>query len=1116
MGLHHKQRVTGTLTALLFCGCLIFCSALPCFGETITIDSATGRSGLTIARMSPQGLTLEFNVHQFDISAKEINGKTYQSISLPAPRLPADAGSPDLPRFARCIAVPRGATVSARIVSQRQQEMANINIVPGPEMTRDDSPFIYKEASEIYGSHRIYPDSPLKTESLGQLRGVDMAVISISPFQFQPAANLLTINSHLRIEIEFEGGDGSFGVDRLRSRYWEPILASHLLNYETLPPAPVAALRDGDYGFEYVIITNDNPDFMYWGWQLRDWRRLQGVSCELFTTGEIGGTSAEAIGDFLYNAYHTWDIPPVAFLILGDYAEPGDLDHGVTAPSWNGFSRSDNIWADVAGDDQLPDMAHGRIPARSSSQLSNIIGKMLTYESEPETDPDFYDQPILTGAWQDDRWFILFNETVFGFQQNQLGKNPQRIYSIHSGSPGTSWSSAVNTQDVVDYFGPAGLGYVPSTPSYLTDWDGSTNELKARIGAGTYWVNHRDHGVESAWVDPMYSINDVNLTNNTQLPYVFSLNCLTGKFDWNTCFAEYFIQKSGSGCLGIIAPAETSYSFVNDAFGWGVYDSMWPEFDPLYPGGNIPEPTGGSALRPAFACASAKYYLAVSDWPYNPVRKPYAYHLFHHFGDTFMQIYSEVPQTLAVAHDPSCSVDAMLFSVSADAGAVIGLTQNGAIVGVADGSGAPVDVALTTPLALGELRITVTKANCYRYDFSVPITPTPLLIMADGSGDAPTIQAAVDLALPGQIIELADGIYGGDGNRDIDLTGREITIRAQSGDAALCVIDSDGSTGSPRRGFYCGASGSGGVLLENLTIEGGYAERGGAVYCDSAAVVTISNCMVKGNHADYGGGVYMRKSLSVVTDCTLLENSAAISGGGLFLDQVSGEVVCTGSTFVMNIAPSGGGIGASGSVAEVTQSIIAFGLDGEAVACGEDELHLSCCNLFSNAGGDWIGGIADQAPRADNMAVDPCFCDRENFDFQLCEYSPCTMLSCGLIGAWGVGCAGGQAIDLPTDSIENLNLPVITAIGPNPFATTTLISYRWPEAFRSTTVITLEIYDVSGRLVRAISGSGRAPGLHELSWDGTDQNGNPLPSSVYSCRLSSDRDGAAQRLILLK
>jgi hypothetical protein len=70
-----------------------------------------------------------------------------------------------------------------------------------------------------------------------------------------------------------------------------------------------------------------------------------------------------------------------------------------------------------------------------------------------------------------------------------------------------------------------------------------------------------------------------------------------------------------------------------------------------------------------------------------------------------------------------------------------------------------------------------------------------------GTGDYPTIQAAIDAAEDGDIICLADGTYTGNGNRDIDFRGQAITVRSHSGDPDQCIIDCEGSHAEPHRGF---------------------------------------------------------------------------------------------------------------------------------------------------------------------------------------------------------------------------------------------------------------------------------------------------------------------------
>ena len=53
------------------------------------------------------------------------------------------------------------------------------------------------------------------------------------------------------------------------------------------------------------------------------------------------------------------------------------------------------------------------------------------------------------------------------------------------------------------------------------------------------------------------------------------------------------------------------------------------------------------------------------------------------------------------------------------------------------------------------------------------------LVRPDGTGDVATIAEAIDAATDGDVIELADGVFTGAGNRNLDFQGKAITLRSQ-------------------------------------------------------------------------------------------------------------------------------------------------------------------------------------------------------------------------------------------------------------------------------------------------------------------------------------------------
>jgi hypothetical protein len=133
-----------------------------------------------------------------------------------------------------------------------------------------------------------------------------------------------------------------------------------------------------------------------------------------------------------------------------------------------------------------------------------MVTKILNYERTPPTSADFYNHPITALGFQTERWFQICSEAVAGFWENAQGKETVRINKTYQGNPNSDpWSTATNTSTVVNVFGPNGLGYIPATPGQVNcTWNGSANDVVNGINAGSFMLQHRDHGGEDGWGEP--------------------------------------------------------------------------------------------------------------------------------------------------------------------------------------------------------------------------------------------------------------------------------------------------------------------------------------------------------------------------------------------------------------------------------------------------------------------------------------------------------------------------------------------------------------------------------------------------------------------------------------
>jgi len=174
----------------------------------------------------------------------------------------------------------------------------------------------------------------------------------------------------------------------------------------------------------------------------------------------------------------------------------------------------------------------------------------------------------------------------------------------------------------------------------------------------------------------------------------------------------------------------------------------------------------------------------------------------------------------------------------------------------------------------------------------------------------PTIQAAIDVSDNGDEIVVADGVYTGEGNYNLLLDGKDITIRSVNGPENT-IIDcnfNEGGTYYYRRGFTIINGVTRDAVISGFTIINGLAPRhmnvlvnpggcnpaiiysgsgelgvsvGGAIFCNNSSP-TIENCIFNNNSvAGYsyddhttsrGAAIYGQYSAPLIKDCTFGHN----------------------------------------------------------------------------------------------------------------------------------------------------------------------------------------------------------------------------------------------------
>ncbi len=224
---------------------------------------------------------------------------------------------------------------------------------------------------------------------------------------------------------------------------------------------------------------------------------------------------------------------------------------------------------------------------------------------------------------------------------------------------------------------------------------------------------------------------------------------------------------------------------------------------------------------------------------------------------------------------------------------------------------------------------------------SATASATTYLIRANGSGDFPTIQAAIDGTSNSDIIELAYGTYDGVGNRDINFGGKAVTIRSQSGVPSDVTIDCGGNEYDPHRAFIFNSGEGASSVVQDVTITSGYmTSNGGAVYSVSSSP-TFSGCVFGSNMADgsesYGGAMHFtNNSTPTITGCYFIGNTASEFATGR-----GGAISCVGN--------------ANATISDCHFEGNYAGYRGGAIYCDQADVTITDCVVETNGANGGAG-----------------------------------------------------------------------------------------------------------------------------------------------------------------
>ena len=666
--------------------------------QSLVLDPGATATAPELRVLSQDGdrMTLEFTLPALDAPTIDVDGESFRALAIPGGGggLVGTEGRAGLPTFSRLVAVPNGVAVTARVTDQRVERFDDIRPLP---LQPADAKSLVMDRS-WYADGRADALPVVEVGAPAVMHGLRVVPVSVNPVSYDPATGVLSATSRVEVELDLTGSDS-----RAFARHRDIIPES----FDRIFQDTVAGYRAGDAqvgpGTYLVIVVNDNTVLNIIE-PLLQWRREQGYNVVV----ETNGASSTSVIKSSIQSHYDNDDPPLEFVtIVGDATGTYGVD--TWHESYSGYGgEGDHEYTLLEGGDWIADVNLGRLSFDSTSQLTGIVNKILTYEQNPPT--------------TDSGWFTR---------------------GATCGDPSSSGITCVwVNQWLADKLYVKGYDSVTEIYSgnYATQMIGAVNQGLSAFGYRGYWMMS---GLSESGI--------LSMNNGNELPFAVIVTCDTGSFEDPTCRSEAFLKNTNGGGIGAVGTATTgTHTRYNNCYFMGAWEGM----------------LDGSDHRLGVSHTRGKLELYNNYINYEDTRV-YIWSTWNNLmGDPATDMWMAYPTNLTVAYPTVVPLGANSVPVHVAAGgalegALVSLYKDGELRAVAytDASGDANLPLPTTGLSAGTVNVTVTKHNCLPHRgtltlgsvgtylaFGASTTDDDTAGDSNGNGDG--------LANPGEAIEL--------------------------------------------------------------------------------------------------------------------------------------------------------------------------------------------------------------------------------------------------------------------------------------------------------------------------------------------------------------------------
>jgi len=534
-----------------------------------------------------------------------------------------ETGKPMLPVITKVFTFPLGTKiVDIEVDFNTQKQVLSKKIQPSPRPVPLTDKLPVKEIStelimdeKIYSSSALYPSEPYtirKGAGINNGENVIFVNVKVTP-QYSPADDIIYVpQGDIAIQVEYELPETPFftGIENYDLLIITPEIFSPGLQ-------PLIAHKNS-IGVETILKTTeeiyseysegrDDPEKIKLC--IYDMKETYDISYVLLAGGREGQTFKWHLPERVTNNDDGWESGYSSDLYYADIYKT--VESEIVFEDWD--SDEDGKFAEYGfrGDlmDHYPDITIGRIPFRSTSEISTVVDKIITYENDA-----------------DDSWFkkaIVISGDTFP---------PQR-----GGNPGW-YEGEMETGVTADLLENIGFEIEKLWLTIPGVWTGREDVVNA-ITRGAGFVHFAGHGNPSSWGNHQpddskgddlgfiegLALRDMpNLDNGDQLPVIIVGGCHNAQFNVTMSnimtgileygirgyffknpmrffymewvprdFCSWFVMQKGGGGIASMGCSGLGYGYVNEGALEGLGGWIEPRFFDAYANQSI-ETVGGA------------------------------------------------------------------------------------------------------------------------------------------------------------------------------------------------------------------------------------------------------------------------------------------------------------------------------------------------------------------------------------------------------------------------------------------------------------------------------------------------------------------------------------------